>query len=126
MGKYNECAAMLNVVTAENNVEGTFQVAKQLLNNVDTICDFQESQLYKHMKFQEVENPYTEEMKKELLEGFRNAEEFAYERIRTLGKIVIRESKLSLFSKWLYINEERCIVCARFFLLFKIRNMLMW
>ena len=57
MGKYNECAAMLNVVTAENNVEGTFQVAKQLLNNVDTICDFQESQLYKHMKFQEVENP---------------------------------------------------------------------
>ena len=78
MGKYNECAAMLNVVTAENNVEGTFQVAKQLLNNVDTICDFQESQLYKHMKFQEVENPYTEEMKKELLEGFRNAEEFAY------------------------------------------------
>lgn len=40
MGKYNECAAMLNVVTAENNVEGTFQVAKQLLNNVDTICDF--------------------------------------------------------------------------------------
>ena len=48
MGKYNECAAMLNVVTAENNVEGTFQVAKQLLNNVDTICDFQEK--YKHMK----------------------------------------------------------------------------
>ena len=78
MGKYNECAAMLNVVTAENNVEGTFQVAKQLLNNVDTICDFQKSQLYKHMKFQEVENPYTEEMKKELLEGFRKAEEFAY------------------------------------------------
>ena len=49
-----------------------------MLNNVDTICDFQESQLYKHMKFQEVENPYTEEMKKELLEGFRNAEEFVY------------------------------------------------
>lgn len=40
--------------------------------------DFQKSQLYKHMKFREVENPYTEEMKKELLEGFRNAEEFAY------------------------------------------------
>ena len=78
MGKYNECAAMLSVVTAENNVEGTFLVAKQLLNNVDTICDFQKSQLYKHMKFREVENPYTEEMKKELLEGFRNAEEFAY------------------------------------------------
>ena len=78
MGKYNECAAMLNVVTAENNVEGTFLVAKQLLNNVDTLGDFQKSQLYKHMKFRKVENPYTEEMKKELLEGFRNAEEFTY------------------------------------------------
>ena len=37
---------------------------KQLLNNVDTLGDFQKSQLYKHMKFRKVENPYTEEMKK--------------------------------------------------------------
>ena len=66
-------------------------------------------------------------MKKELLEGFRNAEEFAYmKEYEPWEKIVIRELKLSLSSKWLYINEERCIVCARFFLLFKIRNMLMW
>ena len=36
MGKYHECAAMLNVVVAEKDVEGTFQVAKQLLENVDT------------------------------------------------------------------------------------------
>ena len=116
MGKYNECAAMLNVVTAENNVEGTFQVAKQLLNNVDTICDFQESQLYKHMKFQEVENPYTEEMKKRIAGRLQKRRRVClYERIRTLGKIVIRELKLSLSSKWLYINKERCIVFARFF-----------
>lgn len=78
MGKYNECAAMLNVVTAEKNIEGTFQVAKQLLENVDTICDFQQSRLYRHMKFREVENPYTEEMKKELLTGFSDEDEFAY------------------------------------------------
>ena len=78
MGKYNECAAMLNVVTAENNVEGTFQVAKQLLNNVDTICDFQKSQLYKHMKFQEVENPiYGRNEKKNCWKASENAEEFA-------------------------------------------------
>lgn len=64
MGSYNECAAMLNIVTAEKNVKGTFQLAKQLLENMDTICDFQKSRLYKHMKFREVENPYTEEMKK--------------------------------------------------------------
>ena len=78
MGKYNESAAMLNVVTAEKNVEGTFQVVKQLLENVDTICDFRKSELYKHITFKNMENPYAEEMKKELLAGFRNEDEFRY------------------------------------------------
>ena len=40
MGKYNECATMFNVMVAEQNVEDTFKVIKQLLENVDTICDF--------------------------------------------------------------------------------------
>ncbi len=54
MGKYNECATMFNVVVAEQNVEDTFKVIKQLLENVDTICDFQKSRLYKHIKFQKM------------------------------------------------------------------------
>lgn len=78
MGKYHECAAMLNVVVAEKDVEGTFQVAKQLLENVDTMGDFRESKLYQHMKFRDTENPYSKEMKKALLEGFRTEEEFSY------------------------------------------------
>ena len=78
MGKYNECATMFNVVVAEQNVEGTFNVVKQLLENVDTICNFQKSRLYKHIKFQDAENPYVEEMKKELIAGFQNEEDFAY------------------------------------------------
>lgn len=78
MGKYHECAAMLNVVVAEKDVEGTFQVAKQLLENVDTMGDFRESKLYQHMKFRNTENPYAKEMTKALLEGFRTEEEFSY------------------------------------------------
>lgn len=78
MGKYHECAAMLNVVVAEKDVEGTFQVAKQLLENVDTMGDFRESKLYQYMKFRNTENPYAKEMKKALLEGFRTEEEFSY------------------------------------------------
>lgn len=78
MGKYHECAAMLNVVVAEKDVEGTFQVAKQLLENVDTMGDFRESKLYQHMKFRNTKNPYAKEMKKALLEGFRTEEEFSY------------------------------------------------
>ena len=78
MGKYHECAAMLNVEEEEKDVEGTFQVAKQLLENVDTMGDFRESKLYQHMKFRNTENPYAKEMKKALLEGFRTEEEFSY------------------------------------------------
>ena len=39
--------------------------AYEKLENVDTICDFQKSRLYKHIKFQDAENPYAEEMKKD-------------------------------------------------------------
>ena len=78
MGKYHECAAMLNVVVTKKDVEGTFQVAKQLLENVDTMGDFRETKLYQHMKFRDTENPYAKEMKKALLEGFRTEEEFSY------------------------------------------------
>lgn len=78
MGKYHECAAMLNVIVAEKDVEGTLQVARQLLENVDTMGDFSKSKLYQHMKFQDTENAYAKEMKKALLEGFRNEEEFSY------------------------------------------------
>lgn len=41
MGKYNEYAAMLNIVCTEKNIEGTYKVVKQLLENVDSISDFQ-------------------------------------------------------------------------------------
>ena len=78
MGKYHECAAMLNVVVAEKDVEGTFQVAKQLLENVDTMGDFRESKLYQHMKVRDAENSYAKAMKKALLEGLRTEEEFSY------------------------------------------------
>ena len=37
MGKYSECSTMLDVVYAEKNVEGTFQVVRQLLENVESI-----------------------------------------------------------------------------------------
>lgn len=78
MGKYNQCAPLLNIVTAEKNVEDTFQVAKQLLENVDTICDFRESRLYQHMEFKTAENPYTKEMEENLLTLFRDGEDFSY------------------------------------------------
>lgn len=78
MGKYNEYAAMLNIVCTEQNIEGTCKVVKQLLENVDDISDFQKSKLYRHMKFTNVNDSYFQEIKGKLRKSFRNADDFSF------------------------------------------------
>ena len=78
MGKYHECASMLDVVCAEKNVEETYHIVEQLLTSVDSLCDFQKSRLFQHMKFNEQKSSFTENLKEKLLEGFRNSESFGY------------------------------------------------
>lgn len=78
MGKYNEYSPMLDLVCAGKDVEGTYKVVKQLLENVDTMYDFRKSQLYKHMKFRDVDETMFENIKEKLMEGFRTGEEFGY------------------------------------------------
>ena len=78
MGKYNECSAMLDVMCSEKNVEGTYQVVKQLLENVDSLYDFRKSGLFRHMKFKSPDSSYPEWIRTKLLEGFRSGDEFAY------------------------------------------------
>ena len=56
MGKYNEYAPMLDIMCAEKNVEGTYKVVEQLLENVDSLYDFQKSKLYRHKKFKKTED----------------------------------------------------------------------
>ena len=78
MGKYNEYSPMLNIVYAEKDVEGTYKVVKQLLENVDTMYDFRKSQLYQHKKFREVDSSAFAKVKAKLLESFRDEEDFGY------------------------------------------------
>lgn len=78
MGKYNECSAMLEVMCAEKNVEGTYRIVEQLLQNVDRLGDFQKSMLFRHMKFKETDSSYYQEIKERLIEEFRESEEFGY------------------------------------------------
>ena len=77
-GKYNEYSPMLDIVCAEKDMEGTYKVVKQLLENVDTMYDFRKSGLYKHMKFRDVDETIFDNIKKKLLKSFRNGEEFDY------------------------------------------------
>lgn len=78
MGKYHECSSMLDVVCAEKNVEGTYQIAEQLLNNMDSLCDFRNAKLYQHMKFKQPEGNYIEDLKQKLLDCFRDKDSFFY------------------------------------------------
>ena len=78
MGKYHECASMLDVVCAEKNVEETYHIVEQLLTSVDSLCDFQKSRLFQHMKFSETGSLFAENLKEKLLEGFRDSESFGY------------------------------------------------
>ena len=78
MGKYNEYSPMLDIVCAGKDVEGTYKVVKHLLDNVGTMYDFRKSDLYKHMKFRDIDEVILDNVKEKLLEGFRNEEEFGY------------------------------------------------
>lgn len=78
MGKYNEYVPMLDIVCAEKNVEGTYQVARQLLENVDSIYDFQNSKLYRHKKFKDNDGAYLPVIKEKLLEGFRTEDDLSF------------------------------------------------
>ena len=80
MGKYNECSAMLEVMCAEKNVEGTYRIVEQLLQNVDHICDFRKSMLFRHTKFSDSNTSFIREIKEKLIEGFRDDESFGYMR----------------------------------------------
>ncbi len=78
MGKYNEYSPMLDIVCAGKDVEGTYKVVKQLLENVDTMYDFRKSGLYKHMKFRDVDETVFNNIREKLMEGFRDGEDFGY------------------------------------------------
>ncbi len=78
MGKYRECSPMLDVVCAEKNVTETYEIAKQLLNNSDSLFDFRHSELYQHMNFREPNGAFAENLKEKILELFRDEETFGY------------------------------------------------
>lgn len=78
MGKYHEYSSRLNIVCAKKDIEGTFDVVSHLLDSVDSIYDFSKSKLYRHKHFKDVDSPYYEAIKENLLESCRADEEYKY------------------------------------------------
>lgn len=78
MGKYCECLSMLEVACAEKNVVETYHLAEKILENIDSLWDFQKSKLFRHMSFRELESDFTEGLRKQLLKFFREEESFGF------------------------------------------------
>ena len=47
----------------EKNVEGTYKVVEKLLENVDSLYNFQKSKLYRHKKFKNTDGSYFQVIK---------------------------------------------------------------
>ena len=93
MGKYHECSSMLDVVCAEKNTMETYRVVEQLLKSTDSLCDFEKSELFRHMKFSKPKSSFAEDLKQKLLEGFRDEESFGYMKGNIAWEELIRPSE---------------------------------
>lgn len=65
MGRYHEISGKLNVISPEDK-STLEEIAKQLMECIDTITSFRNAPLYRHMTFREMDSDAMDEMKKEL------------------------------------------------------------
>ncbi len=78
MGAYQEVSAGLELAVAEKNVEATIQIMERMLANLDTVYGFVQSPLYEHMTFKSPREELLTEIRKNLLEQFRDEETFGF------------------------------------------------
>lgn len=60
MGKYDECARLLEAACAGKNMEGAYRAVEQLLKTVNGLSQFQKSKLFEHMKFNNPDSSFAE------------------------------------------------------------------
>lgn len=78
MGEYYECSAELEFIRAQEDVQQTLDCVGRMLSGVDKINSYCNSPLYGHMAFREISNDFKEELRKNLMNCFRDEESFGY------------------------------------------------
>lgn len=78
MGLYNENSSILEIVATKKDIDGTYELAKILLQSVDTLFDFQKSMLYKHVEFKDIDKSYVNKFTKGLAKMFKDDNSFDY------------------------------------------------
>ncbi len=78
MGAYHEVSCKLELATAEKDVEAVIDTMQKMLDCITELTKFMESELYEHMKFKKSEKTFIEEVRKGLLDCFRDKETFGF------------------------------------------------
>lgn len=74
MGRYHQVSCRLELAIMEQNVEESIDIVKTMLDSLDEINDFTKAPLYEHMTFRESRKEFIEQIREDLLNGFRNDE----------------------------------------------------
>lgn len=77
MGVYRAESCKLDLATWEKDEEKTFSVVKNLLDSMEQMSGFSESDMYAHLKFKGVEQSFYVQLRKNLIKLFRS-EDFSY------------------------------------------------
>ena len=78
MGTYHEASCWLDLATAEKDADSLVLIMKKMLESIENITEFTESDLYEHMAFKKSQKPFIEELKMNLLNCFRDEETYGY------------------------------------------------
>ena len=77
MGRYNEVSSGLDVASWEKDVSKTSQIMEQIVESIDQIGSFSQSDLYQHMSFKELEDGFIEGLRSKIIEEM-NGESYSY------------------------------------------------
>lgn len=78
MGKYYEISGGLELAALEKDADASVTIMEEMLSSVEHIGDFRKAQLYEHMDFKEVKDEFLAEVKKNLLNHFREEDSFGF------------------------------------------------
>ena len=78
MGEYQAVSAGLELAVAEPDSEKTIAIMERMLASIEEICAFHKSPLYEHMTFQPPREEFLAEIRKNLLNNFRDEETFDF------------------------------------------------
>lgn len=91
MGRYHEVSCRLELATLEQDADAVIGIMKEMLSSIEQISSFRNSPLYTHMEFKEPREAFIAELKKNLLDSFRDEETFGFLACDSRWQALIRD-----------------------------------